>query len=150
MNNRLLYVFVDTDAFVAAMKQDDPNHQRAKELFEKLKPRSTSFMTSNYVLAEVITVLSQRVSHEVAVGYMDTMTSVESTMMIHQVDAALDTQAREIFRVQTSKNISYVDCTNIALVRSLDLDAIFSFDGAYRKNKLPLVEDLLAEEHPAA
>src|SRR5918992_602427 len=49
-----------------------------------------------------------------------------------------------VFKAQTSKNTSYVDCTNMVFMKRLDLDAIFSFDEVYRKNGLTLVEDLLA------
>ena len=55
-----------------------------------------------------------------------------------------------LFKAQTSKNTSYVDCTNMVFMKQLDLDAIFSFDEVYRKNGLTLVEDLLATKSQAA
>ena len=77
------------------------------------------------------------------------MTTAHSPFLIKQADEALEEKAIQTFKEQTSKNTSYVDCTNIAFMRGLHLDAIFSFDGVYRTNKLMLVEDLLEQEKAA-
>ena len=53
--------------------------------------------------------------------------------------------AIQIFKAQTSKNTSFVDCTNMAFMQQLNLDAIFSFDKVYRKNKFTLIEELLED-----
>ncbi len=53
-----LAVFVDSDAFIALAKEDDSNHKKAKQIFEHLQKKSVTFITSNYVFSEVITVLS--------------------------------------------------------------------------------------------
>jgi hypothetical protein len=38
-------IFVDADAFIDSLKADDPNHERAKDLFARLKPYPIQFMT---------------------------------------------------------------------------------------------------------
>jgi predicted nucleic acid-binding protein len=43
-----------------------------------------------------------------------------------------------------SKNVSFVDCTNIALMREAQAQYIFSFDGIYKQYGCLTVEDLLA------
>ena len=87
--------------------------------------------------------LSQRVSHSVAVAYIENMKSPDSQFLIKRADEALEEEAIQIFKGQTSKNTSYVDCTNMAFMKQLHADALFSFDGDYRKNGFTLVEDLL-------
>ena len=147
MNNRL-HIFVDTDAFVALAVANDTNHEKALTLLNALHKRLVIFFTSNYVFAESVTVISQRASHDAALQYIDAMQSLENPFIIERADDDIEDEAIRIFKQQTSKNISYVDCTNMAFMAHLQADAIFSFDGGYRKNRLTLVSDLLARETP--
>ena|SRR5438093_450825 len=148
MNDRL-HIFVDTDAFVALAVENDANHTKALSLLNALRTRpSVTFFTSNYVFAESVTVISQRASHVAALQYIDAMQSLENPFLIERADDDIEDEAIRIFKQQTSKNISYVDCTNMAFMAHLQADAIFSFDGGYRKNRLTLVSDLLARGTP--
>jgi len=147
VNNRL-HIFVDTDAFVALAVANDTNHEKALTLLNALHKRLVIFFTSNYVFAESVTVISQRASHDAALQYIDAMQSLENPFIIERADDDIEDEAIRIFKQQTSKNISYVDCTNMAFMAHLQADAIFSFDGGYRKNRLTLVSDLLARGTP--
>jgi predicted nucleic acid-binding protein len=141
--SKRLTVFVDSDAFIAMIKEDDMSHERAKHLFLQLQNKVVTFLTSNYVFSETITVLSQRVGHSVAISYIENMTAPESQFLIERADETIEMMAIQLFKEQRSKNTSYVDCTNMAFVKHLNLDGIFSFDGVYRKNGLALAEDLI-------
>lgn len=136
----MITIFVDSDAFIALIKQDDSNHNRAKKIFYKLQDTKVTFITSNYVFSEVVTVLSQRVSKSSAVAFIQNMTSGESVFQIEWVDRKIEEEAIKIFMKQSSKNISFVDCTNIALIKIKSLDSIFSFDNDYKKNGIQLTE----------
>ena len=135
-----LTIFVDTDAFVALIKKNDSNHTKAKNIFQKLQGMSIEFATSNYVFSEAITILSQKVNHATAVRFIDAMLSSENIFNIKRADEAIEDVAINIFKDQTSKNISFVDCTNMAFVRKIGINGIFSFDKAYATNKIPLAE----------
>lgn len=137
-----LTIFVDSDAFVAFVKQDDSNHKKARRIFESLQAKSLTFVTSNYVFSEVITVISQRVDHKTAVAFIDNMRSEDSDFLIERISETVEEKALQLFREQTSKNISFVDCTNIALILEKHMDAIFSFDNAYKKNGILGIESL--------
>ena len=141
-----LHIFVDTDAFVALAVANDTNHEKALTLLNALHKRLVIFFTSNYVFAESVTVISQRASHDAALQYIDAMQSLENPFLIERADDDIEDEAIRIFKQQTSKNTSYVDCTNMAFMEHLHAEAIFSFDGGYRKNKLTLVGDLFARE----
>lgn len=140
---RSIIIFVDTDAFVALIKKNDSNHTKAKNIFEKLQGTPVEFITSNYVFSETITILSQKVNHVTAVRYIDAMLSSENIFNIKRADGAVEDLAIGIFKDQTSKNISFVDCANMAVIRKLGLDGIFSFDRAYITNKIPLAETFI-------
>jgi len=145
MSNQLS-IFVDTDAFVALAVENDANHGKALSLLNALSERPVTFFTSNYVFAESVTVISQRASHAAALQYIAAMQSVENPFTIERADDVIEGEAARIFKQQTSKNTSYVDCTNMAFVKHRQAEAIFSFDHGYRTNGLTLLGDLLARE----
>lgn len=138
-----LNIFVDSDAFIALIKHNDSNHQRAKLIFEKLQDTTVNFITSNYVFSEVITVLSQRVDHQTAIIFIQNMQSGDNMFVIERIDREAEEKAVQIFINQTSKNVSFVDCTNIALIKQKGLDGIFSFDEDYKNNGVQLIENLI-------
>jgi predicted nucleic acid-binding protein len=137
-------IFIDTDAFVAFVKADDTNHQRAKELFKALETMAVEFCTSGYVFAEAVTVISQRISHETAVQFIDTLKSPDSTIQKLKDTSEVENTAILLFKEQTSKNVSFVDCTNMAFLRlNRMIGYIFSSDKVYKQNGFRTVEDLL-------
>lgn len=140
--SKALTIFVDSDAFVALAKKDDSNHERAKQIFLKLQDKPVTFVTSNYVFSEVVTILSQRVDHKTAVEYIGSMKSEDCMFIIERIDPETEEAAIEIFIEQTSKNVSFVDCTNIAFIREKHVDGIFSFDDDYKKNRIQPIENL--------
>lgn len=134
-------IFVDSDAFVALFKTDDSNHKRAVRSLENLKEDSVRFLTSNLVFIEATTVISQRVSHRAAVRFISILTDNISPFIILHITEEIEEQAFAIFQEQTSKNVSVIDCANIALILDRKLNGIFSFDRIYRQHQIPMVED---------
>jgi len=138
-------VFVDSDAFVALIKEDDDNHEKAKGILKALlEDYDTTFITSNYVFSEVATVVSQKVGHREALEFIDTITSPEYYIEMKRVSQELERQAIEIFRRQTSKNVSFVDCTNMAVMTASRIKDIFSFDSRYKTNRFNMLETIKA------
>lgn len=135
-------IFVDSDVFVSVLRKDDSNHQKAKRLYLQLEKLNVSFATSNYVFAEVITVISQKIGHKIALEFISNMRSLDSIYNFIRVTPEIEEMAIEIFKKQTSKNVSFVDCTNMALIKHDNLTAIFSFDEIYKKNGYKLVNEL--------
>jgi predicted nucleic acid-binding protein len=134
-------ILVDTDAFVALAREDDSNHTRALDTIHRLKEEKAQLFTSNYVFSEAVTVISQRVGHEDALNFIQLMRSPLSPFTIQRVNEEVEELAIEVFERQTSKNTSFVDCTNMALMDYFRVDRVFSFDVAYRKNGYHLVND---------
>ena len=139
-----LTIFVDADAFVAFTKNDDSNHERAKQIFLKLQYLPVTFITSNYIFAEVATVLSQKVNHATAVAFINSIKSDDNVFQVERINEKTEEAATQIFIGQTSKNISFVDCTNIALIKEKHINGILSFDAIYKKNGLKIADELFA------
>jgi len=136
-------IFIDSDAFIAIAKEDDINHDKAIHILNRLLGQTVSFVTSNYVFSESVTVISQRVGHKEAVVFANNLKSTKSPFLIERINEETEDLALSIFTKQVSKNISFVDCTNMALLNRLSIDYIFSFDKVYKKNGYKLVEELI-------
>ncbi len=132
-------IFIDSDIFIALSKSDDSNHDKALKILNKFFDEII-FTTSNYVISEVITVLSMQLGHSQALDFINTIKSEENIFSINWVDDKVENLAIEIFKKQTSKNTSFTDCTNMAFIEMLKLDGIFSFDSVYKKNKCVILE----------
>lgn len=135
-------IVVDSDAFVALAKEDDTNHKKAQQFLTKLSHKPVLYTTSNYVFSETVTVISQRVGRNQALSFIRELKSPLSLFSIQWIDEELESIAIQLFKNQTSKDVSFVDCTNMALMKHYHLDAIFSFDSIYKRNGFLLVEDL--------
>src|SRR5664279_5568858 len=131
MNDKKKLIFIDSDAFVALAKEDDSNHTQAVIFLEQLLDKSVEFITSNYVFSEIVTVISLRVGHEQSVAFIEKLKDSKSGFEIKWVDTDIEEVAIEVFKKQTSKNTSFVDCTNMVFLEKLHVDAIFSFDEVY-------------------
>lgn len=124
-------IFIDADALVALARARDKNHQRAKKIYEKIKKERVSFFSSNTSLYETITVISQRISHQMAQKFI---LEIRQRINFIFVDLKTEEKGLEIFNKQTSKNVSLFDCLNMAILKEMGLKEIFSFDKDYKKN----------------
>ena len=100
-------------------------------MMEQLKKEKASFLTSNTSLYETITVVSQRISHKDAVNFLSKVPQGLNTLFINQ---QREQKAIKFFKKQTSKNISFFDCLNMAIMKEFSIKNIFSFDKGYKKN----------------
>ena len=129
-------LLADSDFFIALYKRDDTNHKRALKLLEKIDEEGMGLALSVLAYSEIATVLTQRVGQIVARNFMKD--AENSGVRIIQTSIPLFEKAREIFRAQRSKNVSFTDASNIALVHMEGFDSIVSFDADYRKNGVQL------------
>ncbi|MBI2315246.1 PIN domain-containing protein [Candidatus Daviesbacteria bacterium] len=131
VNTRKL--LVDADAFVALVCQNDSSHQRAEIFQEQIIKDNFELIVSDPAFGEAITVISQKEGLRVAVKFADEVFA--SPLEIIEVDPALRKEGLDIFKKQTSKNSRFTDCINMAIMKKLGLNTIFSFDVQYKKNK---------------
>ncbi len=128
-------VFTDASALISLFSEKDSNHQKALGMISKLDKKS-AFIISNYVFAEVVTILSQKEGRHKAIIIGD---YIKRTYHWINVDQEIEDLAWEIFKKQISKNVSFVDCTTFALFKKGVFDKAFSFDRDFKVNKISLV-----------
>lgn len=131
-------IFIDADAFLAMAMSLDSNHKRAIHITKRLKDQKEELVTSAFVFGEVVTVLSQREGRNAALRFIDEFSL--SGIILVEVDSLLREKGVVIFKKQTSKNVSFTDCINVAIIQQEKIREVFSFDRVYKKNGLRLLE----------
>lgn len=130
---------VDSDFFIALYSEHDTNHVRALSLLERISQlEKPALSLSLFVYSETATVLAQHVSKKTAEHFMDDLEEGGAVIITDMWDAFR--AAQEIFRIQRSKNVSFVDAVNIALMRSASFVGLLSFDRDYAKNGIQLYQ----------
>jgi hypothetical protein len=127
-------VFVDTWAWVALVDKKDSDHEKAKVANKKLLDQGYSFVTTNFVFSETVTILRYRVSHAAAIKYRQMLNEMVNGGLVKltRITEAQEKEAWQIFEKYSDQDFSYVDCTSCAVMRSLSLQEVFTNDHHFR------------------
>ncbi|SRR5258708_4190706 len=138
-NNPL--VVVDTDAILAQIFESDANHKKSLETTKYLSSLNANFVYLITTITEATTTLQRKfnrpdIAHELAV------TLSESDENIREVNINIYNNATQIYRFTKSKQHTLFDCINLTYAQEINADAIFSFDGFYKKLGFKLASEL--------
>jgi uncharacterized protein len=87
-------IFIDTSGWAALFVRSEMQHQAAVTLFQQLWQQGFRFVTTNYILAELISLYISplRVPHSTRSRYIDTIRATLYLEIVH-VDPSLDAAA---------------------------------------------------------
>jgi uncharacterized protein len=124
-------VFVDTGAWVALRYRRDGMHPRAVATLRRVRKSRTELVTTDYVLAETVTLLKARgaVDHAIELGEM--VRSGEVARLI-AIERTHHDRAWALFVRFRKLRVGYVDCTSFAVMQVEQLTHAFAFDGDFR------------------
>jgi predicted nucleic acid-binding protein len=124
-------VFVDTGAWVALRYKRDGMHAKAVRALKQLRQAHMSLVTTDYVLAEAVTLMKARgaVDHAIELGEMLRDGSVARLMPI---EGSHRDRAWELFVRFRRLRVGYVDCTSFAVMQSEGLTHAFTYDRDFR------------------
>lgn len=125
-------ILVDTDAFAALYNREDSNNTRARSISAAIVEEGNLPILSVFSYGESITVISQKVGRNSALQYMDDIE--RGNAFIVEADRQLLKEGEQVYKNQGSKNASFTDCFNIAVMQQEEIKEIFSFDKIYKKN----------------
>ena len=130
-------IFIDSDAVIALASVNDSNHSSALKLQKFIDKSKCNITTSDFVVGEIVTVLSQKFG-------VDFATKIGQQMMNGGISLICVSNnqmklAMKKFSKQTSKNSRFTDMINMVLMDELKIDTIFSFDKHYPKNGYKLL-----------
>lgn len=140
-NETISDILVDADALVALVKTNDLNHQKALNISKSLQRYGCTWYISPFTIGEVVTVISHKIDQITARGILKELRKQN----LNQLDLKDEYShlADDWFEKQNKKGTSYFDCYNMALMERYknQIDAIFSFDGVYKRNGFKPVQD---------
>jgi predicted nucleic acid-binding protein len=123
-------VFIDTAFWIAAARQPDAQHERARALGKALLQRRSKLVISDLVLAEVVTLILRKDGQEPAQKLMDRL---EDNTTILFVDKAVLEDAKSLLRRYWSprKRLSVCDATSCILMQKRGIEDVYSFDSGF-------------------
>ena len=121
-------IFVDTSAFYALLDRDDRYHQQAKPFWADLLDRDVTLMTSNYVVAETVSLLQYRLGFEAASLWYRNILAI---LNIHWADPSTHRQAYELWAGLHRRRFSIVDCLSYIIMHQHHVDKAFCFKTNY-------------------
>jgi predicted nucleic acid-binding protein len=130
-----LLVFVDSSALKANYDSGDDHHSKANELMRKIASRETevtSFVTTDYVLDEAVTLTRFAHSHGKAVELAKATLSSRFVKMVY-CDEEVFTEGMEVFERHSDKEWSLTDCVSFATMKRYAVKTAFTFDAHFKQ-----------------
>ena len=129
-------IFVDSNVFIGFLNEDDALYKRALKLWDYLKKERYKVVVSNFIISEVVTVVSQRVDKKTAIEFAVTMyENEEQEVSIIRSDERIELKTLDYLRRITSKNVSFVDASILAILDICHIQKLASFDKVFQKQK---------------
>lgn len=118
-------VFVDSNFYIALFNPEDALYNKAVQISKTIQKQDLKIFISNLIFMEAITVLSMRTDRKTAVE--TGIRLLENPNFIH-IDLPLEQKSWEIFKKIDRKNMSFVDCSILAVMQSEGIKKLLSFD----------------------
>ncbi len=113
---------IDTNVLAAFANEHDSLHDRAV----RLKPHIGKPVVTDYVFDELTNIITRRVNKRSAIMFCQ---GLLEDITIERIDGDDFMHAWELFKKH--KHLSFTDCTNIAVMQSLGITQIATFDRAF-------------------
>jgi predicted nucleic acid-binding protein len=120
-------IFVDSNFLIALLNSEDSLREKASSKSRELAEQNTSYVISNLVFLEVVTVTSMRSGRTNAIEGGNKILANSRVRLVH-IDETLHNETWDIFQNTEEKNISFVDCSIIATMRAENIQKLLTFD----------------------
>jgi predicted nucleic acid-binding protein len=121
-------LFLDTNYFCGLHNPKDSLYLKSRKAFIKIKKEKYILHISNFILAEVFTILSQKVGKRIAIQFGRNLFSSYSPINIIRMTGKDELSSFNIFQKVKSKNFSFVDANSLALMKKFKINYLLTFD----------------------
>ncbi|HEV2519320.1 MAG TPA: PIN domain-containing protein [Thermoplasmata archaeon] len=126
-------IFVDTSAWLALADSHDRDHSEAVEFQHRIgRGDFGKQATTNYVLAEAVTVIRRRLGLGPAVAFSDGI-SQGTGVELFWVERVHHRDAIDLMTSHKDKRWSVTDCASFVIMHSIGIDDAFAFDDDFRQ-----------------
>lgn len=122
-------IFVDTAGWGHLVDPTQEFHSQAASLYREGRRQGSRFVTTNYILTELVALLTSpvRVPRAKIIGFISGLKSSPYVDIVH-VDAMLDSQAWQLLVERSDKEWSLVDCASFVVMRQAGLAEALTTD----------------------
>lgn len=125
-----MYLFFDSNYYIGLSNLADPLHQKVSKTAIRLQQSEYTPIISNFIFLEVVTVVSQRVDRENATTLGNLL---KNTIEIVRIDKVLEEKTWDLFKKIKQKDVSFVDCSTLALLKEKRIEKLVTFDSQFKK-----------------
>lgn len=86
-------IFVDTWAWYALADQRDSDHEIAQIANEEMLDEEHTFVTTNFVLAEAVTLIRYHVNHRAAIRFHETLNQLVQDELVELIRVSEEDEA---------------------------------------------------------
>lgn len=141
MINKNSLVVADADILVGLYFKNDVLHDKIKNINKNFLEKGAKIIFPNTAIAEGITTLHRKLSNSTAAALLNQHYK-KRILEVEYVDEEIMQEAAELYNPEGSKQNTFFDAIVAATAKSLNADAIFSFDDWYIKVGFKLASDL--------
>ena len=123
-------VFVDTSAILALLSTRDRWHLEAARTYRGLLDSRATFISTDWVLAEAVTLARMRVSYAISRKIGDALLGTGFDLV--WVDRVLVDEAWNWFEKYSDQALSLCDCVSFVTMRRLGIKTAFAYDDDFR------------------
>ena len=128
-------VFVDTGALYALADRTDQAHLRARAFHEA---SNGAYLTTDFVLAETMSLITKRVGKKHAVRFGDALRS-SPRFRIEDASPEIRQVAWKEFASRLDKDHDLIDCISFAMMEAYEVEEVFGFDRHFAQRGFNLV-----------
>lgn len=125
-------VFVDTSAWVALYYKRDQYHKEAGNIWKGITRKKPKLYTTDYVFDETVTLLRKRAGYHPSRAAGESILKSPHVELIF-VDKDVMLRAWEVYEKYKDHDLSFTDCTSIALMNDRGIKEVFGFDSHFEK-----------------
>jgi predicted nucleic acid-binding protein len=122
-------IFADTAGWGHLVDPTQAQHVQAATLYRRGRQQGQKFITTNYMLAELIALLTSplRIPRPIIIAFINSLKTSPYVEVVH-IDATLDEQAWQLLSQRQDKEWSLVACTSFVLMKQRGLLEAFTTD----------------------
>ena|SRR5260370_2364612 len=116
------HLFIDTSGWAGSLCPQDEFYSAFSGFIQRAKRDRRRFITTNYIIAELVPLLSSRyhLPRKDVIELVNTVKTYTRTEIIH-INQALDSDAWKHLETRSDKNWSLVDASSFVVMKQLDI-----------------------------
>ena len=122
-----MILFGDSSGWLAMYDERDKYHLAARRSFSALLNQPVTFLVTDYVIAETLTLMQGRLGHRKTVAFGEWLLSAPQVEQV-RLDADLWNEAWHLFMQYDDQGFSFIDCASFVVMRRERLVDAYTFD----------------------